>query len=135
MTSVPSPGWYPDPDVPGGQRYFDGVWTEHRVAAPGRPAPLPPTPEKIADRRRTRRVALIVAGCTLAFVAAASTVITLIPRSAADKRDAQLRKDCYALEAAAARAEAALGHTPTLSEQEAEYSRCIAVGGPSGMNP
>ena len=39
MTSVTPAGWYPDPELPGGQRYFDGVaWTEHRVG----PAPSPP---------------------------------------------------------------------------------------------
>jgi uncharacterized protein len=36
-----APGWYPDPNVPGGQRYWDGTqWTEHQsapaqAAAPG----------------------------------------------------------------------------------------------------
>jgi hypothetical protein len=31
----PVAGWYPDPEVPGGERYWDGVaWTEHRRAAP-----------------------------------------------------------------------------------------------------
>jgi Protein of unknown function (DUF2510) len=34
-----APGWYDDPHVPGGRRYWDGAqWTEH-VAAPGQPAP------------------------------------------------------------------------------------------------
>ena len=31
-----APGWFPDPELPGVQRYWDGTrWTEHR--APGRP--------------------------------------------------------------------------------------------------
>jgi hypothetical protein len=30
---LPPAGWYPDPDVPGGERYWDGVaWSEHRRA-------------------------------------------------------------------------------------------------------
>jgi hypothetical protein len=30
----PVAGWYPDPEVPSGERYWDGVaWTEHRRAA------------------------------------------------------------------------------------------------------
>jgi hypothetical protein len=37
----PVAGWYPDPEVPGGERYWDGVaWTEHRRAAPSA-APTP----------------------------------------------------------------------------------------------
>ena len=31
-------GWYPDPDVPGQQRHWDGtVWTEHRAITTPRP--------------------------------------------------------------------------------------------------
>jgi uncharacterized protein len=31
---TPQPGWYPDPEVPGGQRYWDGTqWTENRAPA------------------------------------------------------------------------------------------------------
>lgn len=43
-----TPGWYPDPQVPGGHRWFDGTaWTEHREAPPapvGFPQPgyIPP---------------------------------------------------------------------------------------------
>jgi len=37
-------GWYPDPEIQGGQRYFDGsTWTEHRIPPP-MPHPLPPYP-------------------------------------------------------------------------------------------
>lgn len=33
---LPPAGWYPDPEVAGGERYWDGVaWTEHRRGAPG----------------------------------------------------------------------------------------------------
>jgi hypothetical protein len=36
MSEAPA-GWYPDPEVPGQQRYWDGAsWTEHR--APGQQA-------------------------------------------------------------------------------------------------
>lgn len=36
-----SPGWYPDPAMPGRQRWWDGrVWTDATQSAPG----LPPTP-------------------------------------------------------------------------------------------
>jgi TM2 domain-containing membrane protein YozV len=35
--ALPAPGWLPDPEILGGQRYWDGAqWTEHRTgAAPG----------------------------------------------------------------------------------------------------
>ena len=46
-TQDPAPGWYPDPEVAGGQRYWDGSqWTEHK--APGaQPAPAPGAPVPI----------------------------------------------------------------------------------------
>lgn len=33
----PAPGWYSDPNAPGGQRYWDGsAWTEHTGEPPTR---------------------------------------------------------------------------------------------------
>lgn len=50
---LPPAGWYPDPDLPSCQRYFDGaVWTERR----SRPPQLPPTPEQLRKRRSRRRL-------------------------------------------------------------------------------
>jgi uncharacterized Tic20 family protein len=40
----PPPGWYPDPQGGGGQRYWDGArWTEH-TAPPATAPAAPPTP-------------------------------------------------------------------------------------------
>ena len=40
----PNPGWYPDPQVPGTERWWDGnAWTEHTQAI-AQPAPAPSAP-------------------------------------------------------------------------------------------
>ena len=45
-TQDPAPGWYPDPEVAGGQRYWDGTqWTEHKAGA----APVAPGGPVIVD--------------------------------------------------------------------------------------
>jgi hypothetical protein len=46
MNELPQPvaGWYADPQLPGGMRYWDGsAWTEHRVPPAGPPPPMPKT--------------------------------------------------------------------------------------------
>ena len=58
-------GWYPDPDAPGGLRYFDGqLWTEHREPAASTLDAPPAAPPK----NRTRLV-VIGAAVAVALVA------------------------------------------------------------------
>ena len=42
MTDLPAAGWYPDPEQPGQQRYWDGLeWTEHRAPLEASASPQP----------------------------------------------------------------------------------------------
>ena len=44
MSDLPPANWYPDPEVPGQQRYWDGTqWTEHRAPGAGAEASQPTT--------------------------------------------------------------------------------------------
>ena len=55
--SLPAPGWYPDPEIVGTQRYWDGGrWTDHR-------APL-----EIAGRPAAASDGLVVAGYVTALL-------------------------------------------------------------------
>lgn len=43
MADSPAAGWYPDPEQPGQQRYWDGQqWTEHRAPLEGGTGPSQP---------------------------------------------------------------------------------------------
>lgn len=60
-------GWYPDPDVPGARRYWDGrewsapLTTEATPAEPMQPAPAPiPAPQRRSSRRALIVAAVIV---------------------------------------------------------------------------
>ncbi|MFF4751329.1 DUF2510 domain-containing protein [Streptomyces sp. NPDC002514] len=60
--SMTPPGWYPDPNAPRLERWWDGgAWTEHR-RAPGADV-APPVPEP--NSGRAEAVALIAAGAVL----------------------------------------------------------------------
>lgn len=53
-----APGWYPDPERPGQQRYYDGtMWTEHRAVAT-------PPPKEPASLRKL----LLIVGALVAFI-------------------------------------------------------------------
>lgn len=59
MTETPSTpaGWYPDPENPGAQRYWDGNLWAAPVAAPAPPVPVVP-----AKKRSKAGIALLVVG-------------------------------------------------------------------------
>jgi hypothetical protein len=121
MTNTPAAGWYPDPDVPGGQRYFDSGWTDHRVAPPASPGPLPLTPERIADQRRTRRLLLIVLAPLAALFVAAALIYWAWPPSAADRRHENATKVCAQLVG-----QAGITRDHLTSDVLAAYDDCVA---------
>ncbi|MFB7494849.1 DUF2510 domain-containing protein [Streptomyces sp. NPDC056161] len=62
MSMTPPPGWYPDPNAPRLERWWDGgAWTEHRRARGADVAPPAPEP----NSGRAKAVALIAAGAVL----------------------------------------------------------------------
>ena len=56
-------GWYPDPDVSGGQRYWDGsMWTEHRHSPIAGAAPLAPYAQVAPRPKNGPAIAALVLG-------------------------------------------------------------------------
>lgn len=103
--SVP-PGWYPDPDVPGGSRWHDGTgWTDHRTGvgqagfAPPSPAAGYPLPaERRPGMNPTARVFLVlgavVGGFVLLSIVAAVAVPLLVNRTGTGVRAQLGAVDC-----------------------------------------
>ena len=90
------PGWYPDPHVPGGQRWFDGTrWTDHvaapafpapAYAAPGFPLPAPPAPR----RSTATRVLIILAAVLAALIILGILAAIAIPVFLNQRNNAEL---------------------------------------------
>ena len=78
-----SPGWYPDPNAPGGQRWWDGSqWTSH-VQAPAGPATTPPAfPQPRPDSRNWAMAAHLSAliGLIVGFGFLGPLVVYLVRR-------------------------------------------------------
>lgn len=77
--TAPVPGWYPDPDVPGLQRWWDGAaWTGWTRSTDGVAAAQPgPAPRR--RRRRAGTVAAVIVGAVAAVSLVGSTVAFLAP--------------------------------------------------------
>ncbi|MCB0997449.1 MAG: PQQ-binding-like beta-propeller repeat protein [Acidimicrobiales bacterium] len=77
----PDAGWYPDPEIPTAQRYWDGTaWTEHRHS----PSAAEPPPEEasagLSEPAARRPVAAIVVGSVVALAAVAGIGWWLLAR-------------------------------------------------------
>jgi hypothetical protein len=88
VSTLPSRGWYDDPEYPGHVRYWDGSrWTDHRAsksppASPTHQSPLPDIGDWLGDIFRTiadRRVAMfgLFVGLALSSLAFGVTVLTI----------------------------------------------------------
>jgi hypothetical protein len=78
-----SPGWYPDPNAPGGQRWWDGSqWTGHVQAAPGATTAPGPAPAAAPDSRNWAMAAHLTAlvGLVIGFSFVGPLVVYLARR-------------------------------------------------------
>lgn len=59
----PGPGWYDDPDVPGGKRFYDGnSWTDQRTPPPQQPMMA------MAPAQQTKTSGMAIASLVLGLV-------------------------------------------------------------------
>lgn len=71
MSEMPGANWYPDPDVPGGLRYWNGTsWTEHR-----QPPPPPLSSEPGSAAQRNEVTLALGIGALGALIAIAGTFL------------------------------------------------------------
>ena len=71
--SLPVAGWYADPEVPGGMRYWDGTeWAPNRVPPAGYPAHPPPATPKTSGKA----IASLVLG--LVWVYGITSILAII---------------------------------------------------------
>ncbi|MER5558492.1 DUF2510 domain-containing protein [Streptomyces sp. NPDC002506] len=78
MTTTTPPGWYPDPGVPGAERWWDGTaWTAH-TRAPGGQVFGPPEPvTAVVVPPARRRGPLMIGAAAAVLVAAVAVAVTL----------------------------------------------------------
>lgn len=82
-TRMTSPGWYPDPEMVGTQRYWDGErWTEHA-------APLTPPPAQSAAPSSGPGALTIARGVALG-IAAVIAALFFLGQCSAEERE----RDC-----------------------------------------
>ncbi|MDH2392636.1 DUF2510 domain-containing protein [Streptomyces sp. HNM0663] len=118
MSMTTPPGWYPDPNTPGAERWWDGVaWAAHTRAAqatPAQPAAPPTVPMHLSPpspgggrpgRRRGRLVAFSAAGVLL--LAAAVAVVLVMARGGSEPLPGDAQAAPNAPEAAATTSPAA----------------------------